>query len=351
VTGAATIGTTLGVTGVSTLTSLVVSSTGASAIDVAGGVNAGTGNVSIIGTDGRIPALTTTYFASMDGSTITGIAEANITDGTLLARNAANEVIAGNWRFTGFAQFGNAFTPGTGNGLSAYQAAAGFVPTNYYNSGAVADAKWSQLVINTDGGWVVRFVNDAASGTFDAVTIARTGITSAVITLNGQILATTSLGAGSPVYSFSGDNNTGLAYSSADAFDVMAGGVSVQHWTTTSSVVLLSPVLSGVTTPAALASGNTNDYTPASLASVYTLRITPNAANSTITGLAAQAGGSWRQVCNIGGSGTLTLTNEDALSGAANRFRGAITLQPAGGGGRTCVQIWYDTTAARWFVS
>lgn len=63
-TGAVTFGSTLGVTGATTF-----SNTGASAIDVAGGINAGSGNVGIVGTDGRIPALNATYFASATTAT------------------------------------------------------------------------------------------------------------------------------------------------------------------------------------------------------------------------------------------------------------------------------------------
>lgn len=59
-------------TGSLTTTGVVISGTGASALDVAGGITAGTGNVGIIGTDGRIPAFSSTYFASLDGSALTG---------------------------------------------------------------------------------------------------------------------------------------------------------------------------------------------------------------------------------------------------------------------------------------
>ena len=65
--------TSLGVSGNTTISgTLTISSTSASAIDVAGGINAGSGNVGIIGTDGRIPAITSTYFADL--SAISGVA-------------------------------------------------------------------------------------------------------------------------------------------------------------------------------------------------------------------------------------------------------------------------------------
>lgn len=63
----------LGVSGNTTISgTLTVSSTAANAIDVAGGINAGSGNVGIVGTDGRIPAITSTYFADL--SAISGVA-------------------------------------------------------------------------------------------------------------------------------------------------------------------------------------------------------------------------------------------------------------------------------------
>lgn len=51
---------------------LIINSSAADAIDVAGGINAGSGNVGIIGTDGRIPAISSTYFADL--SAIAGVA-------------------------------------------------------------------------------------------------------------------------------------------------------------------------------------------------------------------------------------------------------------------------------------
>lgn len=46
---------------------VIIQSTAADALDLAGGLNAGSGNVSIIGTDGRLPALTSTYVADLTG--------------------------------------------------------------------------------------------------------------------------------------------------------------------------------------------------------------------------------------------------------------------------------------------
>lgn len=60
--------------GVLTTVTAAVSNTGAAALDVAGGITAGTGNVAIIDTTGKIPAISSTYFASLSGTNLTGVA-------------------------------------------------------------------------------------------------------------------------------------------------------------------------------------------------------------------------------------------------------------------------------------
>lgn len=48
-------------------------STAADAVKSAGGITAGSGVVGIVGTDGRIPAISSTFFASLSGANLTGI--------------------------------------------------------------------------------------------------------------------------------------------------------------------------------------------------------------------------------------------------------------------------------------
>ncbi|HYE85054.1 MAG TPA: hypothetical protein VEA16_01775 [Vicinamibacterales bacterium] len=75
VTGAATLSSTLGVTGAATFTAAAAfNNTGAASIDVAGGAQFGSGNVSLIDTTGKIPAISSTYFASLSGVNLTGVA-------------------------------------------------------------------------------------------------------------------------------------------------------------------------------------------------------------------------------------------------------------------------------------
>lgn len=89
----------LGGSGTPTFSTIVVTSAGAGAIDVTGGINAGSGNVGIVDTSGRIPALSSTYFANLSGANLTALAEANITDGSVFPRLAAQETITNHWTF------------------------------------------------------------------------------------------------------------------------------------------------------------------------------------------------------------------------------------------------------------
>ena len=59
------------------------SSAGAGSLDIGGGLNAGSGNVGIIDTSGKIPALSSTYIADLSGANLTALVAANISAGNL----------------------------------------------------------------------------------------------------------------------------------------------------------------------------------------------------------------------------------------------------------------------------
>jgi hypothetical protein len=104
-------------------------------------------------------------------------------------------------------------------------------------------------------------------------------------------------------------------------------------------------------TPTALAAGNTNDYTPAGFSSPLRsvmLRLTPDAAGSTLTGLVALTDGHEIAIQNIG-SGTLTLASESTSSTAANRFTLANNASLVLAAGAAVIAI-YDGTSSRWRV-
>jgi hypothetical protein len=111
----------------------------------------------------------------------------------------------------------------------------------------------------------------------------------------------------------------------------------------------------GSSSPTTLASGSTNNYDPTStLNNSNFLRITANAANSTLTGFSpytsiGQLDGQMHIIVNIAAAGTLTLSHQDAGSTATNRFlcsTGAnIVLSP-----NQAADVIYDNTAGRWLV-
>lgn len=76
-------------TGTLTTPGITVSGTGATTLTVGGGVTAGTGSVAIIDTTGKIPDISTTYFASLSGANLTALAASALT-GALPALNAAS---------------------------------------------------------------------------------------------------------------------------------------------------------------------------------------------------------------------------------------------------------------------
>ena len=67
---------------------LTITSTDASALDVGGGINTGTGNVALVGTDGRINGpLSSTNIDDLSGANLTGLSASNISSGTLGVAN------------------------------------------------------------------------------------------------------------------------------------------------------------------------------------------------------------------------------------------------------------------------
>ncbi|MBI5743726.1 MAG: hypothetical protein HY952_04185, partial [Elusimicrobia bacterium] len=73
-----------------------MTSTAADALKVSGGITAGSGNVDIVDTTGKIPALSATYIATLSGASLTSLTAANISAGTLGASVVASSVPAAN---------------------------------------------------------------------------------------------------------------------------------------------------------------------------------------------------------------------------------------------------------------
>lgn len=98
----------LGGSGTGAFATVTTSNTGATSIDAAGGITAGTGNVGIIGTDGRIPALSTTYLASLSAANLTYGAGTLVsyiyTESTYTPTWAGGGVAIGNGSLSGYYQ-------------------------------------------------------------------------------------------------------------------------------------------------------------------------------------------------------------------------------------------------------
>lgn len=117
--------------------------------------------------------------------------------------------------------------------------------------------------------------------------------------------------------------------------------------TTSGTTELDGPIeFGGITTPAALASGTTQNYNPGSRNPIY--KLTTNAAGSTLGGLVAPTLGDKEihYIQNLGPA-ALSFTNNDPGSTVGNRFSTprSLTLSIAAGGG---AMIRYDETNGFW---
>lgn len=119
---------------------------------------------------------------------------------------------------------------------------------------------------------------------------------------------------------------------------------------TPSSIVLSGPESfagPAIISPAALAAGTTNDWSPAGLITARVIRVSTNAAGSTLGGIATLLAGQVLTLENIGGAGDLTLLNAGAGSAAANRFIGIggtdYTI-PLG----DSITVFHDETSGAW---
>ena len=114
---------------------------------------------------------------------------------------------------------------------------------------------------------------------------------------------------------------------------------------------LPGPVMSSadVISPAALAASQ-NDYNPAGLDDETMVIRQDASANVNVTGLTAPSAGVFKvlRFINISTTNTITLTDQDAASGAANRFDisgGNLTLQTG-----AAATLFYDDTSNFWRV-
>ncbi len=152
----ATLRTSIGVgTGDSPqFTGLTVSGTGSSSLDVGGGLNIGTGNVSLIGTDGKINGpLSSTIIDDLSGANLTSLAAGNISSGTVATARLGS---------------GTASSSTFLRGDSAWAA-----PTN---SAATVLSKTANYTVTTgDAGVDATILCDPAGGAFTITLFAASG--------------------------------------------------------------------------------------------------------------------------------------------------------------------------------
>jgi hypothetical protein len=109
-----------------------------------------------------------------------------------------------------------------------------------------------------------------------------------------------------------------------------------------------SIAFTGVISPAALSAGNNNDYNPASLSTTETIRLTPNASGSTLTGLSGGSTGRQIVLANIGSGPVITLSSADTASLAANRFN---IPSPYSLRQNDAITLRYDGTTSNWRIA
>lgn len=165
----------LGGTGTPTFSTLDTTSTATDSLDVAGGITAGTGNVAIVGTDGKIPGISSTYFTSLSGASLTSIPAST---GLSVTTNSIS-YSAGN--YTG----GGSQTWGTDSGdvaIAAYIKIGTYMFINMYATstdvGGTANPELRYTVPCTiSGNWTgpAPYLDAATGGT--GVWVANTGTT------------------------------------------------------------------------------------------------------------------------------------------------------------------------------
>ena len=155
---------------------LDVGSSAVNAIDVTGGIRAGSGNVDIIGTDGRIPAISPTYFAS--------------------------QTIAGSWTFTGTVnlQIVN---------VEAVVITSANPQVIFFEPGAPVNEKYYRIISGAGNINIQGFDDGFASG-LSYLTIYRTGINMDQVTVHGNLAAAGNLSAGGTLVIVGSQNLGGI---------------------------------------------------------------------------------------------------------------------------------------------
>ncbi|MEK7817050.1 MAG: hypothetical protein AAB281_02210, partial [Actinomycetota bacterium] len=172
-------------------------------MDIAGGLQAGSGNVDIIDSTGKIPAISSTYFADLSGANLTALNAGNISSGTLAdARLSSNVTVQGN-TFNGVSQLVQ--TDGTGALPTLSGANLTSLNASNISSGTLADARLSAAAQdaitkrhtqNTDTGTTsttFTLQSGGIQGILTAASLATTNKTFTLPNVNGTFITSGNL--------------------------------------------------------------------------------------------------------------------------------------------------------------
>ncbi len=171
-------------------------------------------------------------------------------------------------------------------------------------------------------------------GTFKVVSFAAAtqltyNATSMILPTGASI--TTAAGDKAVVVNLGSGNAAVVAYTRADGSSLAGGTLSA------------AVTFSGIITPTAL-TGSNNNWAPTGLSTAAIIRAQATS-SATVTGLTAQSSGRLIVLQNIDTATTITLTNEDSNSTAANRFSFGVNLVV---GPKASAFLRYDGTLSRW---
>ena len=156
---------------------IIMQLTEAGAVDFASSITAGSGNVEIVDSTGKIPALSSTYFASLSGANLTSLNASNISSGTLDNARLAATVSIGALITTGDVTVGDQLVvSGVGPhaiGTSVNTGRQVLIAGTFSPSGAVSDGMAlgitsrinAEVGIDAMGLFVQPRLAEAASGT------------------------------------------------------------------------------------------------------------------------------------------------------------------------------------------
>lgn len=124
----------------------VFTNTGASSLDIGGGLNAGTGNVAIIDATGKVAGISSTYFASLDGSNLLKISSIAV-DGVYT--NAIADLAVTNGKLAG------SIAPAKVTGTAAILGANSFTAAQSVIGGVTISSSATSSVSCNFGGAIV----------------------------------------------------------------------------------------------------------------------------------------------------------------------------------------------------